>query len=160
MDTKKRQIENLQRHLSSIRKIAGWTSQELGNKVGVTKQTISNLENFKTTMTQTQYIAIRAILDYEIKTNKENKVLVQVVELLLNQSDDFTEEQYQQISDSVNIIGATAAGGISGAALAAVSSGLFGGMLGLPLLMGGGPAIGGLWLAKILKDKKNEKKKR
>lgn len=165
MATKKEQINNLQIHLSSIRKIANWTSQELGDKVGVTKQTISNLENLKTTMTQTQYIAIRAILDFEIKTNKENEVLAQVVELLLNQSDNFTEEQYEQISEKINIIAATASGGIYGAALATVSSGLLAGVFplvgGIASIVGGaavGPAIGGLWLAKILKDKKEKTK--
>ena len=45
MDTTKNEIIKLQTHLLSIRKIAGWTAQELGQKIGVTKQTISNLEN-------------------------------------------------------------------------------------------------------------------
>lgn len=45
MDTTKNEIIKLQTHLLSIRKIASWTAQELGQKIGVTKQTISNLEN-------------------------------------------------------------------------------------------------------------------
>lgn len=53
--------------LSSIRKIAGWTAATLGDKIGVTKQTISNLENQKSPMTFTQYIAIRAVLDAEVE---------------------------------------------------------------------------------------------
>lgn len=69
------QINRLQQNLSSIRKIAGWSAETLGNKIGVTKQTISNLENKKTPMTFTQYIAIRAVLDAEIETNKDNEAL-------------------------------------------------------------------------------------
>ena len=45
------QIACLQKNLSAVRKIAGWTSEQLGEKIGVTKQTISNLENEKTKMT-------------------------------------------------------------------------------------------------------------
>ena len=47
-------ISFLQDNLSSVRKIAGWTTEEFGDKIGVTKQTISNLENKKTAMTRTQ----------------------------------------------------------------------------------------------------------
>ena len=83
------QIACLQKNLSAVRKIAGWTSEQLGEKIGVTKQTISNLENEKTKMTLTQYIAIRSIIDYEIQTNKENSVLPQVVEVLLNHYDEY-----------------------------------------------------------------------
>ena len=68
-------IKKLQVNLSSIRKIAGWTAQDLGKKIGVTKQTISNLENQKTEMTVTQYIAIRTVLDYEIENNKDKSDL-------------------------------------------------------------------------------------
>ena len=66
-DQRQKQINRLQENLSSIRKIAGWTAEVLGNKIGVTKQTISNLENNKTPMNFTQYIAIRSVLDAEIE---------------------------------------------------------------------------------------------
>ena len=78
-DQRQKQINRLQENLSSIRKIAGWTAEVLGNKIGVTKQTISNLENKKTPMNFTQYIAIRSVLDAEIEQNKENKVLIAIL---------------------------------------------------------------------------------
>ena len=90
-DQQAAQITCLQKNLSAIRKIAGWTSEQLGEKIGVTKQTISNLENGKTQMTLTQYIALRSIIDFEIQTNKGNLVLPQVVEVLLNNYDEYTE---------------------------------------------------------------------
>lgn len=153
MDTKKEQIQLLQKHLSSIRKIAGWTSEQLGDKIGVTKQTISNLENSKTQMSLTQYIAIRAVLDYEIQTNKENVVLAQVVEILLNRNEEFTDEEREKISESVETIAATASGGIVGASLSAVTASLLGGELGLPIAAIGGVAASTVWLSKILKKK-------
>lgn len=87
LEQRQKQINRLQKNLSSIRKIAGWTAEVLGNKIGVTKQTISNLENKKTPMNFTQYIAIRSVLDAEIEQNKENKVLPQVIAILLDSGD-------------------------------------------------------------------------
>ena len=47
LNERNKQIRRLQQNLSSIRKIAGWTAEILGEKIGVTKQTISNIENNK-----------------------------------------------------------------------------------------------------------------
>ena len=105
------QINKLQQNLSSIRRIAGWTAEVLGDKIGVTKQTISNLENQKTPMSFTQYIAIRSVLDYEIENNKENEVLPKVVMLLLDSEDELEKDEYSKVQDVVGTVAATAAGG-------------------------------------------------
>jgi len=68
-------IIKLQNNLLLIRNAGGWTAEEFGDKLGVTKQTISNLENKKTEMTKIQYIAIRAVLDYEMEENPNNGVM-------------------------------------------------------------------------------------
>ena len=116
-DQRQKQINRLQENLSSIRKIAGWTAEVLGNKIGVTKQTISNLENNKTPMNFTQYIAIRSVLDAEIEQNKENKVLPQVIAILLDSDDELDNDEYEEIQKSVETVSAVASGGIKGAAL-------------------------------------------
>jgi len=107
------QVKRLQNNLSAIRKIAGWTAEVLGDKIGVTKQTISNLENKKTPMNFTQYIAIRSVLDYEISNNKENEVLPKVVALLLDCEDELDESDYSKVQEVVGTVAATAAGGTS-----------------------------------------------
>ena len=107
------QIKRLQQNLSPIRKISGWTAEVLGDKIGVTKQTISNLENNKTLMSFTQYIAIRSVLDYEIANNEENEVLPKVVALLLDCEDELDEADYSKVQDVVGTVAATAAGGMS-----------------------------------------------
>ena len=114
----------------------------------------SNLENGKTPMTLTQYIAIRSVLDFEIQTNKENTVLPQVVEVLLNRYEEYSDEEREQLFEKVKTIAATASGGIGGAALAAVSAGLLGGILGAPFVVIGGIAAGSAWLSKVLKNNK------
>lgn len=116
-EQRQKQINRLQENLSSIRKIAGWTAEVLGNKIGVTKQTISNLENSKTPMNFTQYIAIRSVLDAEIEQNKENKVLPQVIAILLDSDDELDSDEYEEIQKSVETVSAVASGGIKGAAL-------------------------------------------
>lgn len=106
------QIRKLQQNLSSIRKIAGWTAEVLGDKIGVTKQTISNLENQKSAMNFTQYIAIRSVLDFEIKNNKENEVLPKVVALLLDSGDELDNNEYNKVQDLATTVAASAVGGI------------------------------------------------
>lgn len=149
------QIACLQKNLSAVRKIAGWTSEQLGEKIGVTKQTISNLENEKTKMTLTQYIAIRSIIDYEIQTNKENSVLSQVVEVLLNHYDEYSEEERKKVTENVKTIAATASGGVRGENLVKVSTVLLSGFFAvLPVVVKATEAAGkAIWLSKILKEK-------
>ena len=75
------EIAKLQDNLLLIRKAGGWSAEEFGDMIGVTKQTISNLENKKTLMSKTQYIAIRAVLDYEMAERPDDKVLISTVNL-------------------------------------------------------------------------------
>ena len=146
-------IKKLQVNLSSIRKIAGWTAQDLGKKIGVTKQTISNLENQKTEMTLTQYIAIRAVLDYEIENNKSNEVLPQVVHILLDIPDEkISSEDQTKINQAVATLAAASVGGVGLTGLISVSAGLLGGITGLA---GIGVALGATsWLQKLMKKEK------
>lgn len=85
-------MRRLQDNLSSLRKIAGWSVQDLCDRLGVTKQTVSNLENGKTPMSVTQFIAISAIIDNEIfrlaRTDPENTLLSKAVYLCMNYDAD------------------------------------------------------------------------
>lgn len=146
------QIKRLQANLLSIRKIAGWTAQDLGDRIGVTKQTISNLEIGKAKLTQTQYITIRAVLEYEIQTNKENTVLPQVIAILLNDGNEEIFGEEKEINSAVTTVAATAAGGIAGAR--AVLLPLEG-----PVGIVGGAILGaGLgWLNPFMKKKNKDK---
>lgn len=111
LNERNKQIKRLQQNLSSIRKIAGWTAEVLGEKIGVTKQTVSNIENNKSTMNFSQYIAIRSVLDAEIANNKDNELLPKVVAILLDSEDEINEDDYSKIQDVVETVAATAAGG-------------------------------------------------
>ncbi|MDR0851201.1 MAG: helix-turn-helix domain-containing protein [Clostridiales Family XIII bacterium] len=114
------QIKRLQQNLAPIRKIAGWTAEMLGDKIGVTKQTISNLENSRTPMSFVQYLAIRMVLDHEIESNKENEVLPKVVALLLDSGDELDDENYLKVQDAAGTIAASAASGTSAEKLGSI----------------------------------------
>lgn len=145
--TSERAISLLQQNLSVIRKVAGWTTEDLGNRIGVTKQTISNIENKKTKLTLTQYIAIRAVLDYEIQSSPDNVALAQVVDILLNKDGEFSDEEEKKISDAVEIISSAAVGGAGTAALAGTAAALLGAIT--PIV---GAAIAGssIWMPKVI----------
>ena len=76
-------ICRFQKNLEAIRKVAGWTSQELADEIGVTRQTISNLESSRSKMTKTQYLALRTVLNFEIIQN-DNRALATVVKSLVD----------------------------------------------------------------------------
>lgn len=145
------QIKKLQQNLSSIRKIAGWTSEVLGEKIGVTKQTISNLANQRTPMNFTQYIAIRSVLDYEIENNKENELLPKVVALLLDSGEELDDDNYTKVQDVAGTVAASAVGGIPTSKLDGVFALL---TASLPLIA---PIVGAIlgstshWSKKLLK---------
>ena len=110
------EIEKLQNNLPSLRRLAGWTSEELGEKVGVTKQTISNLETGRTKMSKIQYIAIRAVLDYEAQSNQN---LAKALHLVI---DDYnaTKSEHKENEDKVKTVAAATAAGVNSSALSAI----------------------------------------
>lgn len=156
-EKKQKQIQLLQQNLSSIRKIAGWTAEQLGEKIGVTKQTISNLENSKTPMSLTQYIAIRSILDYEIESNQDNTVLPQVIYILVDKGveleAELEEEDISEIIETVDTVAASASTGKTGASLEKILTSLTkpSTLATLGIILGQSGIIKVNWLKKILK---------
>ena len=60
------EIERLQKYLLLVRRTVGWSAEEFGERIGVTRQTINNIEAGRNKLTKTQYIAMRSVLDAEI----------------------------------------------------------------------------------------------
>ena len=149
-----KEIEKLQDSLLLIRKAGGWTAEEFGDMIGVTKQTISNLENKKTQMTKTQYIAIRAVLDCSIAERPNDKVLSSAVNLSLN-ADNLSDADIKKAQAFVE-----------GAAKTGLDNDAFVGGLGaiiglvaaealiMPLVSPIALGAASTWLKKLLKGKK------
>lgn len=92
--------EKLQKYLPLIRSAAGWTAEELGSKIGVTKQTISNLENQKTRMSKLQYLAIQMVISQKIATTPDDLTLANVMRLVM-ELDDEQMINYDAVPDAI-----------------------------------------------------------
>jgi DNA-binding XRE family transcriptional regulator len=67
--TRQNMIDNLQASLRSVRNLMGYSINDIAEIIGVTRQTINNLETGKSKLTATQYIAYAAIIDNFTETN-------------------------------------------------------------------------------------------
>lgn len=144
-------ITKLQNNLLLIRNAGGWTAEVFGDMIGVTKQTISNLENKKTEMTKTQYIAIRAVLDYEMEENPNREIVKSAVNLALH-SDEVSEEDQKKIQAFVS--GAQKTGLDSAAVIAGIGA-IIGVVAAEAIASPDLVAASGAWLAKLLKNKRD-----
>ena len=144
-------ITKLQNNLLLIRNAGGWTAEVFGDMIGVTKQTISNLENKKTEMTKTQYIAIRAVLDYEMEENPNREILKSAVNLALH-SDEVSEEDQKKIQAFVS--GAQKTGLDSAAVIAGIGA-IIGVVAAEAIASPALVATSGAWLAKLLKNNRD-----
>ena len=95
------EIELMQKHLLLIRRSLGWTAAGFGDRIGVTRQTINNLEANdpkKAHMSKTQYLAMRKVLDDEISNSPEDTAMVKsLLEILIDHPDRYPEEERKQV---------------------------------------------------------------
>ena len=118
------QIQIMQDNLCDLRKIAGWTAETLAGKLGVTKQTISNLENQKVKLSRIQYIAIRSVFECEIATNQNNTILRKVMWILFQAMPPVYFSRKDDIRTAMLSIASIAAAGLSGMQLHASATAL------------------------------------
>lgn len=77
-------VARLQDNLYTIRQLAGWSAEEMGVLLDITRQTVYNLERGRPKMSWAQYLAIRKIIDLEIERQPDNLVLPKAVTVLLD----------------------------------------------------------------------------
>lgn len=99
------EIERMQENLLLIRRTVGWTASRFGEKIGVTRQTINNIENGRNKLNKTQYIAMRSILDAEIKTSPDDtKMLRILLEVLVDNPQNYSDELRKNLVEKANIM--------------------------------------------------------
>ena len=158
-------ITSLQSHLSMLRKLYGWTMEQFGDRIGVTKQTVSNLERGKPKMTKLQYIAIRSVFESEAKERdgEEKEILLKILDLVCDPDPDVSEVQR---SEALNTAAVAASGVAAAAAIkvltsSLISSGLFvAAPAAIPFVTSSVTTAS--WLSKMLREKnaEDEKKKK
>lgn len=95
------EIERLQDNLLLIRRAAGWTAEEFGERIGVTRQTINNLEAKRNKLNKTQYIAMRAVLDAEMAASPEDtEILKCLLEVFIDNPEKYDSRDREAYGSS------------------------------------------------------------
>lgn len=92
---RKKMINTMQKSLRNIRLILGLGVQELGELIGLTRQTINNLETKKNNMNSIQYIAICSIIENYAKEKPE---LLSIISTILRANEVDYENNIFDIS--------------------------------------------------------------
>ena len=106
MNNIEKEIALLQENLEMLRKLFGWSAEQLGKRLGVTKQTILNLEHGKLVMSKIQYIAIRAVFETEANSrdDEEKKNLLTIMDLVFNNANKLSEEKRKDALDTAKVL--------------------------------------------------------
>lgn len=148
------EIQIMQENLCELRKIAGWTAEILAGKLGVTKQTISNLENQKVKLSRIQYIAIRSVFECEVAISKDNTTLRKVMGVLFTAMLPVYQKRKNEIRTAMISIASIASAGLTGLQLHASATALLAPLCSAQLQMGnshiGEPSL--MWLLEDLED--------
>lgn len=79
LKTRQEMIESLQISLRAVRQLLGLSAQELGELIGITRQTVNNLELGKSQMSATQYIALCSVIDNYVAKKPELLIAIKAV---------------------------------------------------------------------------------
>lgn len=156
------EIERLQNNLLLLRRAAGWTAEEFGERIGVTRQTINNLEAKRNKLNKTQYIAMRAVFDAEMAAYPDDTEMLKcLLDVFIDNTDKYEAKDREVLLAKANMLtpsilaGTTTRKNVSKELVrAAGAMGMIAAFATIPIV--GGALVGGTsaWLLKALKDKK------
>lgn len=148
------EVQIMQDNLCELRKISGWTAESLARKLGVTKQTISNLETQKVKLSRVQYIAIRSVFECEVAMNPNNTTLRKIMWVLFTAMLPVYQERKDAIRTAMISIASIASAGLTGVQLHSCATALLAPLGSVTSQMGcshiGEPSL--VWLLEDLKD--------
>ena len=154
------EIQRMQDNLLLIRRAIGWTASEFGEQIGVTRQTINNIESGRNKLTKTQYIAMRSVIDAEIVKHPEETEMVKILlDMLIDHPENYSKADYNELLEKANLMSPSILAGTAtretvskewmktaGAVGAVVAGAMAVPFVGTPIV---GAAVGG-WLAKAV----------
>lgn len=160
------EIIRMQENLLLIRRTVGWTAEEFGEKIGVTRQTINNIESCRNKLTKTQYIAMRSILDAEmLQKPEETEMLKVLLDVLIDNPENYSEENRSELLAKANMIAPSILAGTSTRAdvskewIKTAGAVVGASVLMGPLGIGAGIAAVNVWLVKSIADGRKKSKK-
>lgn len=98
-------IERLEPHMLLIRRVAGWSAAVFGEKIGVSRQTINNLESGRSHLSKTEYLLIRRVLDDEIDPSADEPSMLQVLlKVLVDHPEDYSDEVRNEVLSKAKLV--------------------------------------------------------
>ena len=157
------EIVRMQENLLLIRRTVGWTAEEFGEKIGVTRQTINNIESGRNKLTKTQYIAMRSVLDAEMaQAPEETEMLKVLLDVLVDHPEKYSSENRDELLSKANMMAPSILAGTSTRADASKewikAAGIIVGGAAIwgPLGLGVGITAMNAWLAKVFASGKKK----
>ena len=99
------EVSRFRDNLSLIRRSIGWSAEEFGKKVEISRQSINNLENGKFMLSKPHYVAMRYVLNEEIENSpkEETEMLRTVLDVFVDNPDnpEYTKEVKEDIKKKV-----------------------------------------------------------
>ena len=100
--------ERLRSILLYVRRILGWSAVTLGDKLGISRQSINKIESGKSGLSRTEYLLLRRVLDDEMAaTQDEQSMLPIVLEVLVDHPENYTEEERDEIFAKLKLLAPT-----------------------------------------------------
>ena len=162
-------IIRMQENLLLIRRTVGWTAEEFGDRIGVTRQTINNIEFGRNKLSKTQYIAMRSVLDAEMAQSPEDTAMLRLLlDVLVDHPEKYGEAEKDDILSKANLMApAILAGSATREAVSkewlrsvGVASGIAAALSAIPLVGAVGGGVVSAWMLKAIETKKRRKGKR
>jgi DNA-binding XRE family transcriptional regulator len=94
---RQKMIDVMQMSLKQIRQVLGFGVQEFGDLIGLTRQTITNIETQRNKMSSIQYIAVCAVIDNCVKDKPE--LLPVISTILCSNEGDCTIKIFETIEN-------------------------------------------------------------
>ncbi len=103
--TIEQRCERLRDILLYIRRILGWSAVKLGEKLGVSRQSINKIESGKSSLSKTEYLLLRRVLDDEIAaTDNEHAMLSVVLEVLVDHPEKYQQEERDEVFAKMKLV--------------------------------------------------------
>ena len=159
------EIMRMQENLLLIRRTVGWTAEEFGDRIGVTRQTINNIEFGRNKLSKTQYIAMRSVLDAEMAQSPEDTTMLRLIlDVLVDHPEKYTEAERNDILSKANLMapailaGSATRGAVSKEWIRSVGAagGIAAALSAIPLV---GVVAGGVvsaWMVKAIESRRNK----
>ena len=147
------EIERMQKHLGLIRRAVGWSAEEFGDRIGVTRQTINNIEAVppRSKLTKTQYIAMRSILDVEIRQHPEDTAMLRLLlDVFVDHPENYNEDEKKDLLNKANMLTPSILAGTT--TREAVSEELTGSAVAAGIITGAMLSTIGLFVADAISD--------